>query len=441
MKNVIILGAEGRNIHNFNVYFKNNPDYKVVAFTSDKVLLPENREYPVQLSGRKYPYGIPIIPENDLAYQIKRYNVEECIFCYNVFSYDKMKSLASTVLAAGAGFHILSPKKTMLHSLKPIIAICSAPSECGKGQATLKAVKYLQKKGKKVFIIRYPMPTGVLKDQIVQRFAVLEDLVKHKCTVEEIEQTEVYLKNGNIVYSGVDFHDILRAVDDDINRCDIILWDGGNYDTPFYKPDLMMTQVDTQQIGEEKEIFPNELNIKLSDVILVNKTDFTDGKNVINLKKNITEINPKAQIIEAASPIELDDPDIIKNKKVLIIEDQQALKLPFRAGELAAQKYGVSEIINPEPYAVGSIKEIFENQDKKECSSIITGYNEQHYKDLEESIQNTPCDAVILATPYDLSKVITIKKPIARVHYSLYDYGATNLSTVLDDFIEKHFEN
>ncbi len=441
MKNVIILGSEGRNFHNFNVFFKNNPDYKIVAFTSNKENVSGNEEYPVQLSGRKYPYGIPILPEKDLPYLIKRYNVDECIFCSDSNTYQQVMNLASTVLAAGADFHTLSPKKTMLNSLKPVIAICSSSSEFGKNPVTLKVVKYLQKQGKKIIIARHPMPTGILKEQIVQRFATMADLTKYKCSVEEIEQTEPFLKNNIIVYSGVDYHDILRAIDDDNNGCDIIVWDGGNNDTPFYKPDLMISLVDPLHTGIEKNSYPNELNIKLSDVVLIHKTDAANGNDLLQIKKNISLINPKTQVIEAASPIEVDKPELIHNKKVLIIEDKQALKETYKAGSLAAQKYGVSEIISPAPYAVGSVKKTIEMHPEMNNSSLITGYTSQYYKDLEETIQNTPCDAIMLSTPYDLSKVIAIKKPIVRVQYSLYDYGATNLKTVLDDFIEKHFEN
>ncbi len=440
MKNVIILGAAGRDFHNFNVYFKNNHDYKVVAFTATQIPDIANRTYPIQLTGKHYPYGIPIKEEADLPYLIKQLNVDVCVFSYSDISYQRMMSLASIVQAAGADFRVLGTNNTMLKSLKPVVAVCATRTGCGKSQTSRKVIDYLTNKGKKVVVIRHPMPYGNLKDQIVQRFSTLSDLEKHHCTIEEMEEYEPHMNKGNVVYSGVDFHDILREAEDDEKGCDIIVWDGGNNDMPFYKPDLMITVADPHRIGHEGSYYPSEVNVRISDVVIINKIDSSNPKNVFLLRNNIKSINPNATIIEAASPIEVDNTSIINNKRVLVIEDGPSLthgETKIGAGILASQKYGASELVDARDYAVGKIKETFLNY--PEIGNVLPaiGYNQDQIKDLETTINKTPCDAVIIATPVDLTRIIKIKKPHTRVHYSLQEIGKPDLGIVLDEFLRK----
>jgi len=441
MKNVIILGAAGRDFHNFNVYFKNNHDFKVVAFTATQIPDIEGRTYPIQLTGKHYPYGIPIHAESELQYLIKKLNVDQCVFSYSDISYQRVMSLASIVQAAGADFRILGPNNTMLKSLKPVVAVCATRTGSGKSQTSRKVIEYLNKKGKKVVVIRHPMPYGNLKDQIVQRFARIDDLKKHNCTIEEMEEYEPHINMGNVIYSGVDYHDVLRAAEDDQKGCDIIVWDGGNNDLPFYNPDLMITVADPHRVGHESNYYPSELNVRLSDVILINKIDSADGKDVLQLRKNIQSINPKAKIIEAASPIEVENSSILTNKRVLVIEDGPTLthgEMNTGAGLIAAQKYGASEIIDPRDYAVGRIKDTYQQYPNIPSVLPAMGYSKEQIIDLEQTINKTPCDSVVIATPIDLTRIIKINKPCTRVHYSLQELGSPNLQTILDDFIEKH---
>ncbi len=439
MKNVIILGAAGRDFHNFNAYFKNNHDYKVVAFTATQIPNIANRNYPIQLTGKHYPYGIPIHDEKDLPFLIKKLNVNVCVFSYSDVSYQKVMSLASIVQAAGADFRILGPDNTMLKSLKPVIAVCATRTGCGKSQTSRKIVDYLQARGKKVVVIRHPMPYGNLKDQIVQRFATLSDLKTNKCTVEEMEEYEPHIANGTVVYSGVDYHDVLREAEDDPKGCDVIVWDGGNNDMPFYKPDLWITVADPHRVGHEKNYFPSELNVRMSDVVIINKIDSANAQDIFQLRSNIQELNPEVSIIEAASPIEVDDASIIKGKKVLVIEDGPTLthgEMKFGAGYLAALKLGAAEIIDPKEYAVGEIASAYETYPHIENVLPAMGYSPKQIEDLEKTINKTPCDAVIVATPIDLSRLVKFTKPNTRVYYSLQEIGKPDLRTVIDSFIE-----
>ncbi len=441
MKNVIILGAAGRDFHNFNVYFKNNFNYKVIAFTANQIPNIEGRNYPIQLTGKHYPYGIPVFPESELPYLIKKHKVDQCIFSYSDVSYQKIMSLASIVQAAGADFIVLGSHKTMLNSLKPIIAVCATRTGCGKSQTSRKVIEYLMSKGKKVVAVRHPMPYGRLKDQIVQRFARLEDLILHKCTIEEMEEYEPHITRGNVIYSGVDYHDILREAEDDQKGCDIIVWDGGNNDMPFYNPDLMITVADPHRVGHEKSYYPSEANVRMSDVVIINKVDSANGTDVVKLRQNIFDINPNVRIIEAASPISVDNSTLITNKKVLVIEDGPTLthgEMKFGAGLLAAQKFGAEEIVDPRDFAVNSIKETYQKYPETPNVLPAMGYSDEQKKDLEETINNTPCDSVIIATPIDLSRIINIKKPYTRVHYSLQEIGKPDLADILDEFIETH---
>lgn len=441
MKNAIILGAAGRDFHNFNAYFKNNFDYKVVGFTATQIPDIEGRNYPIELTGKHYPYGIPIYKESELPYLIKKLKVDECFFSYSDVSYQRVMNLASIVQAAGADFTLLGTNHTMLKSLKPVIAICATRTGCGKSQTSRKVIEYLMKKGKKVVAIRHPMPYGNLKDQIVQRFASLQDLKLHKCTIEEMEEYEPHIVRGNVIYSGVDYHDILREAEDDENGCDIIVWDGGNNDMPFYKPDLMITVADPHRVGHESSYYPGEVNVRISDVVIINKIDSANGDDIIQLRQNIQRINPSATIIDAASPIEVDNSQLITNKKVLIIEDGPTLthgEMHMGAGLLAAQKYNASEIIDPREYAVGSIKETYNKYPHIPSVLPAMGYGPQQIKDLQATINNVPCDTVIIGTPIDLNRIIKISQPSTRVHYNLQEIGKPDLSDLLDHFIDQH---
>ncbi len=440
MKNVIILGAAGRDFHNFNVYFKNNHSYKVVAFTATQIPNIQNRTYPIELTGKHYPYGIPIKDQDELPFLIKKLNVDVCVFSYSDISYQNMMSLASVVMAAGADFRILGPNNSMLKSLKPIIAVCATRTGCGKSQTSRKIIDYLMSRGKKVVAIRHPMPYGDLKKQIVQRFSKISDLTKHKCTIEEMEEYEPHIVNGNVIYSGVDYLDILRAAEDDENGCDIIVWDGGNNDMPFYSPDLMITVADPHRVGHEMNYYPSEVNVRMSDVVIINKMDSADGQDILQLRKNIAQINPQAIIIDAASPIEVENPDIITGKKILVVEDGPTLthgEMKIGAGVIACQKFGAAEMVDPKPYAVGTIKDTYIKYPGIGNILPAMGYSQQQIKDLEATIANTPCDGVVIATPIDLSRVLKINKPYTRVHYSLQEIGKPDLASVLDDFMTR----
>ncbi|WP_198931751.1 cyclic 2,3-diphosphoglycerate synthase [Labilibacter marinus] len=440
MKNVIILGAAGRDFHNFNVYFKNNHDYKVVAFTATQIPDIADRNYPIELTGKHYPYGISILKEEDLPYLIKKLNVDVCVFSYSDVSYKRLMSLASVVQAAGADFRLLGPKNTMLNSLKPVVAVCATRTGCGKSQTSLKVAEYLKSKGKKVVVIRHPMPYGNLKDQIVQRYSSVLDLQKNNCTIEEMEEYEPHIKQGNVIYSGVDYHDILREAEDDEKGCDVIVWDGGNNDMPFYKPDLMITVADPHRVGDEGSYYPSETNIRMSDVIIINKIDSANADDVNQLRSNIIAINPKATIVEAASPVEVEDASLITGKRVLVVEDGPTLThggMSFGAGIIASKKYGAAEIVKPAEYAEGSIKDVYKNNPHLEEVIPAMGYSNTQIKELEATIENTPCDSVVIATPIDLSRVLNINKPYTRVKYALQEIGKPDLTEILDEFINK----
>lgn len=440
MKNVIILGAAGRDFHNFNVYFKNNHDYKVVAFTATQIPDIADRNYPIELTGKHYPYGISILKEEDLPYLIKKLNVDVCVFSYSDVSYKRLMSLASVVQAAGADFRLLGPKNTMLNSLKPVVAVCATRTGCGKSQTSLKVAEYLKSKGKKVVVIRHPMPYGNLKDQIVQRYSSVLDLQKNNCTIEEMEEYEPHIKQGNVIYSGVDYHDILREAEDDEKGCDVIVWDGGNNDMPFYKPDLMITLADPHRVGDEGSYYPSETNIRMSDVIIINKIDSANADDVNQLRSNIIAINPKATIVEAASPVEVEDASLITGKRVLVVEDGPTLThggMSFGAGIIASKKYGAAEIVKPAEYAEGSIKDVYKNNPHLEEVIPAMGYSNTQIKELEATIENTPCDSVVIATPIDLSRVLNINKPYTRVKYALQEIGKPDLTEILDEFINK----
>ncbi len=434
-KKVIIMGAAGRDFHNFNTFFRDNSEYEVIGFTATQIPNIEERKYPKELAGELYPDGIPIFPENELTALIKDKNVEFVVFSYSDVSHTYVMHKASEVLAAGAHYLLLGSKDTMLKSEKPIIAICAVRTGSGKSQTTRRVTDILVAHGKKVVVIRHPMPYGDLKEQIVQRFSKYEDLEKHKCTIEEREEYEPHIEKGIVVYAGVDYEKILREAE---NEADIILWDGGNNDIPFYKPDLHIVVLDPLRAGHELLYHPGETNLRMCDVAIINKIDSAKKADVEKVRKNIKDVNPDATIIEANSPVSVDKPDLIKDKKVLVIEDGPTLThggMSYGAGFVAAERAGVQAVVDPRPFAVRTIKETFNKYPQTGKILPAMGYGEEQIKDLEETINSSPVDAVIIATPIDLSKLIKINKPSVRVKYKLEEIGDITLSNVLNPFL------
>ena len=438
-KNVIIIGAAGRDFHNFNTYYRDNDSYNVVAFTAAQIPDIDDRLYPGELAGHLYPQGIPIYSQDRLPELIQELDVDECVFAYSDVSYEEVMSIGAIVNAAGADFRLLGPKSTMLKSTKPVISVCSIRTGCGKSQTSRKVIELLMESGLKVVAVRHPMPYGDLAAQKVQRFATLDDLKKHKCTIEEMEEYEPHIERGNIIYAGVDYEEILRAAENDPDGCDVILWDGGNNDFSFYEPDLTITVLDPHRPGHELSYYPGEVNLRTADVAIINKVDSADKEAVHEVEKNIKKVNPKATIIKAESKITVGDPDIIKDKRVLIVEDGPTLThggMDIGAGTVAAERFGAKEAVDPRPFIVGTLKKTFETYKNIGMLLPAMGYGEQQLKDLEETINNTDCDSVIIGTPIDLSRVININKPYTRVYYELNEIDKPDLKAILKDFID-----
>lgn len=440
-KNVIIIGAAGRDFHNFNCYFRGNEDYNVVAYTAAQIPDIDGRKYPPELAGELYPEGIPIYAEDDLEKLIADLNVDDCVFSYSDVPYNRVMTMSARVNAAGANFVLLGPGDTMVKSTKPVIAVGAVRTGCGKSQTSRRVIELLMEKGLKVVAIRHPMPYGDLVAQKVQRFAVVEDLAKHKCTVEEMEEYEPHVVRGNVIYAGVDYEAIVRAAEVDPDGCDVVLWDGGNNDFPFYKPDLNITVVDPHRPGHEKSYYPGEVTLRMADVAVINKMDTAAPEDIQTVRENIEELAPNAIVVDAASPIAVDDPSIIKGKRVLVVEDGPTLthgEMSLGAGTVAARKYGAAELIDPRPYTVGKLSETFEIYPNIGVLLPAMGYSAQQLTDLETTINNTDCDSVVIGTPIDLNRIINIKKPNTRVYYDLQEIGYPNLQQVVDDFVEKH---
>ena len=440
-KNVIILGAAGRDFHNFNTYYRGNPDYNVVAFTAAQIPDIEGRKYPTELAGNLYPEGIPIHAEEDLQSLIKQHNVNDCVFSYSDLAYNKVMGISAIVNAAGANFILLGPGDTMIKSEKPVISVVATRTGCGKSQTSRKIVEYLMDKGLKVVAIRHPMPYGDLVAQKVQRFAELSDLEKHKCTIEEMEEYEPHIVRGNVIYAGVDYEAIVRAAEKDPDGCDVIVWDGSNNDFSFYKSDLTITVADPHRPGHELSYYPGEVNMRLADAIIINKIDTASPEGVNTVRESIEKVNPNAIVIDGASPIKVDDASLIRGKKVLVVEDGPTLThggMKLGAGTVAARKFGASEVVDPRPYTVGKLKETFQIYPSIGILLPAMGYGEEQLKDLETTINNTECDAVIIGTPIDLNRIIDIKKPSTRVYYDLQEIGEPTLDGVLTDFVKKH---
>ncbi len=435
-ENVLIMGAAGRDFHNFNVYFRDNEQYNVVAFTATQIPNIEGREYPPELAGSLYPKGIPIYPESQLTDLIKEKKIDLVVFSYSDVRHEYVMHKASEVMAAGANFMVMGGEKTMVKSTKPVISILAVRTGCGKSQTTRRVSRILKSLGKKVVAIRHPMPYGDLNAQRIQRFATLEDMDRYDCTIEEREEYEPHIAMGNVVYAGVDYEAILREAE---KEADVILWDGGNNDMSFYKSDLTITVVDPHRPGHELLYFPGETNLRLADVVVINKIDTANPENVEIVRKNIEAVNPKATVVDAASPIFVDNPDVIRNKRVLVVEDGPTLthgEMTYGAGVVAAKKFGAAEMVDPRPYLVASIEDTYRKYPYIGTLLPAMGYGEKQVADLEKTINRTEADSVVIATPIDLRRIIKINKPSTRVLYELQELGTPDLEGILKEFVK-----
>ena len=429
--NVLIMGAAGRDFHNFNVFFRDNENYNVVAFTATQIPNIDGRNYPTELAGKLYPNGIKIYEESELVSLIKNLKVDEVIFAYSDVTYDYVMNKASIVNAAGVSFRLMGSEETMIKSTKPVVAVLAVRTGCGKSQTSRRIVSLLQNAGKKVVAIRHPMPYGNLVKQKVQRFATLEDLKKHECTIEEIEEYEPHIARGGIIYSGVDYEAILREAE---KEADIILWDGGNNDMSFYKADLTFTVVDPHRPGHEMRYYPGNTSLRMADAVIINKIDSADENGIVTVRNNIHAVNPRAIVIEAASPITVDKPELITDKRVLVVEDGPTLthgEMKYGAGTVIARKLGAKEIVDPRPYTVKSISETFRKYPNIGVLLPAMGYGDDQIKDLEETINKTDCDSVVIGTPIDLGRILKINKPSTRVMYELQEIGVNTCESVL----------
>lgn len=435
-KRIIIMGAAGRDFHNFNTLYRDNETVEVVAFTAAQIPDIDGRTYPAALAGKLYPKGIPIHDESQLFNLIKKHSVDEVVFSYSDVSYQYVMEKAAHVMSAGARFSLEGSTPTMIKSSKLVVAVCAVRTGCGKSQTTRKVAEVLRGLAQKVVAIRHPMPYGDLAKQACQRFATLADLDKYKCTIEEREEYEPHIVSGITVYAGVDYEMIIRQAE---KEADIILWDGGNNDMPFYKPDLMITVVDPHRAGHEICYYPGQNNLLIADVIVINKIDSADGEDIAEVRQNISAYNPDAVVIDAASPIEVDNWELIRGKRVLVVEDGPTLthgEMAYGAGVVAAQKFGAAELVDPRPYAVKSVTETLEKYPDIGPLLPAVGYGAKQVKDLETTINRAKCDLVIVATPIDLTRLLKIKKPWVRVMYSLQEIGLPNLTTVLSKFVK-----
>ncbi|MFA7056671.1 MAG: cyclic 2,3-diphosphoglycerate synthase [Candidatus Cloacimonadales bacterium] len=432
---VIIMGAAGRDFHNFNTFFRDNEQYEVIAITATQIPGIDDKRYPAELAGSLYPNGIPILPESKLPSLIKEHDIDLVVLAYSDLPYERVMHSASLVNAAGADFMLMGQKNTAIKTTKPLVTVCAARTGCGKSQTTRTVVRYFKAKGLKVVSIRHPMPYGDLVKQKVQRYETLQDLVTHDCTIEEMEEYEPHIEMGSIIYSGVDYETIVREVE---KEADVIIWDGGNNDTPFYTSDkeLKIVVVDPHRAGHEISYYPGETNVRLADVIIINKIDSADAAEVHAVRKNCHAINPTAIIIEAASPVFVEDPSIIANKHVLVVEDGPTLthgEMTYGAGMVAAWKCGVADTVDPRPWAVGEIADTFAHYPNIGILLPALGYGDQQIKDLEETINAVECDAVVIGTPIDLRRIVNIKKPSVRVTYELQEIGKPTLADILKE--------
>lgn len=433
-KKIIIMGAAGRDFHNFNLRFRDNEEFEVVAFTATQIPDIEGRTYPAELAGKLYPKGIPIFAEAGLSELIKKHKINSVVFAYSDVPHEYVMHKASLVNAAGADFWLLDAKTTALKSKVPVIAMCAVRTGSGKSQTTRRVSDILKSYGKRLVAIRHPMPYGDLAAQKVQRFASYQDMDKHKCTIEEREEYEPHIDRGTIVYAGVDYGTILEQAE---KEADIILWDGGNNDTSFYQPDLYIVVADPLRAGHELTYYPGETNIRMADVVIINKIDTAEYDDIEYVRENIREVNPHAVIIDAASPLSVENSEIIRGKRALVVEDGPTLthgEMSFGAGVVAAEKFGAAEIIDPRPWVIGKIAETYEKYPDIGAVLPAMGYGDEQVADLEETINAVDCDVVVIGTPIDLRKIVKINKPAVRVMYELQEIGKPNLEDVLKRF-------
>lgn len=433
-KKILILGAAGRDFHNFNVVFRGDSEYNVVAFTANQIPGIANRRYPTDLAGPLYPAGIPIFEENDLEHLVHEHEIDAAVFSYSDISYQNLMHLASRVVATGADFWLLSSQRTQLKSSVPVISICAVRTGCGKSPIGRFVASELRRDGHRVVVVRHPMPYGDLAAQAVQRFAVMDDLDKHQCTIEEREEYEPHLREGTIVYAGVDYGRILRQAE---KEADVILWDGGNNDTPFYDSDLQIVVADPHRPGHELAYYPGEVNLRRADVVVINKVDTAAPQDVDVVRKNIRASNSKARVVEMACRVSVSEPALVRGRKVLVLEDGPTLthgEMPYGAGVVVARQCGAAELVDPRPYAVGSIRWTYEHYPHLTSLLPAMGYSAMQRHELEETINRVPCDLVLVATPIDLGHLVKLNKPSLRVTYEVEDVTHPGLGEILSEF-------
>jgi predicted GTPase len=438
MKNILILGAAGRDFHNFNVVFRNQPEYCVVGFTATQIPGIANRRYPAVLAGPAYPYGIPIFPEHNFEKLITELGVDAVVFSYSDISHQNLMHLASRAVAAGADFWLLGTGHTQLKSSLPVVSVCAVRTGCGKSPVARLVASELLRNGLRPVVIRHPMPYGDLAEQAVQRFASMEDLDSQLCTIEEREEYEPHIQEGTVVYAGVDYEKILRQAE---KEADVILWDGGNNDTPFYASDLEIVVADPHRAGHELSYFPGEVNLRRANVMVINKVNTASALNVETVKENVRRHNPWAMILETASKVSVPTPELIKNRRVLVVEDGPTLthgEMPYGAGVVAAREFGAAELVDPRPYAVGSVQSSFEQFGQLTNLLPAMGYSAMQRHELEETINRVPCDLVLVATPIDLARVIKLNKPYLRVTYEVEELTHPGLAERLAQFAQQH---
>jgi predicted GTPase len=433
-KKILILGAAGRDFHNFNVVFRGDPEYNVVAFTANQIPGIANRRYPTELAGPLYPAGIPIFEEKDVERLVKEHEIDAAVFSYSDISYPNLMHLASRVVASGADFWLLSSSRTQLKSSVPVISICAVRTGCGKSPVGRLVASELRRNGQRVVVVRHPMPYGDLAAQAVQRFAVVEDLDTHQCTIEEREEYEPHLREGTIVYAGVDYGRILRQAE---KEADLVLWDGGNNDTPFYESDLQIVVADPHRPGHELAYYPGEVNLRCADLVVINKVDTASPENVETVRKNIRASNPNARVLETACRVTISEPALVRGRRVLVVEDGPTLthgEMPYGAGVVAARQCGAAELVDPRPYAVGSIRSTYEHYSHLTSLLPAMGYSAIQRHELEETINRVPCDLVLVATPIDLGHLVKLNKPSLRVTYEVEDVTHPGLTEILSEF-------
>jgi predicted GTPase len=439
-RNVIIIGAAGRDFHNFNTCYRDNPACNVVAFTAAQIPDIAGRRYPPALAGRRYPRGIPVFAEAELPDLIRRLAVDDCVFSYSDIPYQHVMEVAAVVQAAGANFVLPGPDATMLKSSKPVISVGAVRTGCGKSQTSRRIIEILMAKGLKVVAVRHPMPYGDLARQRVQRFARLSDLKKNSCTIEEMEEYEPHVVRGNVIYAGVDYEEILRSAESDPQGCDVILWDGGNNDFPFFRPDLHVTVADPHRPGHEMRYYPGNVTLRLADAVVINKIDSADAAGIDAVRRNVAAVNPGAVVIDAASVLAMEDPAVVRGKRVLAVEDGPTLthgEMKIGAAVVAARKFGAAGLVDPRPFLAGRLKETFQTYPDIGTLLPAMGYGAKQLKDLEATINRTACDAVVIGTPIDLNRIIKIKKPSTRVFYNLQEIGKPDLADLIEGFVRK----